>query len=69
MLIGNEEGCVETLGDSGGELEGSAYGLDKGPEIVSAQLKLVVGLLESDKEGCAETLGNPNGELRGSVNG
>ena len=70
LRIGNGKGWDETLGDSDGELEGSAEGSDEGPEAVSAQLKLVVGLLEGDeKEGCAERLGNPDAELEGSTGG
>ena len=61
LVIGNGEGCAETLGDSDGELEGSTEGSDEGPEAVSAQLKLVVGLLGGDEKGCAERPGNPDG--------
>jgi hypothetical protein len=69
LLKGDEEGCVEILGDAelaDGELEGQVDGPDKGLE--EGQL-LKLGLLEVIEEGFAEILGDADGELEGRVDG
>ena len=57
LLEGDEEGCLERLGDPDGEFEGPADGWDEGPEEAAL---LEIGSLEGDGQGCVERLlGDP----------
>ena len=66
MLDGDEEGCVEPLGDPDGGVEGAVVDSDEGPEE-GALLKL--GSLEGNEEGWAERLGDSDGDGKGPVDG
>ena len=67
MLEGDEEGCVETLGDPDGGVKSAVDGSDVGPE--EGALLETLGSLEGDEEGCVETLGDPDGEVEGAADG